>query len=165
MPAPRGNAVVTTAYCDSSYAANKKTRKSHTGYVIFVNRAPIIWKSRRRNTVELSAFSSEFVALKECVEDIEHIRFKLRMFGIPISQDHPATHIFCDNESMVKNTTKVDSTLNKKHSEVAYHFVRWNVAAGVCTIAWIDTNNNLADAFTKRLTAAVREFLFGEWTY
>ena len=66
---------------------------------------------------------------------------------------------------MVKNSTKVDSTLNKKHSEVAYHFVGWNVAAGVCSIAWIETKFNLADAFTKRLTAPVRDYLFGEWTY
>ena len=151
MPQPRGMDVVMTGYCDSSHAANKKTRRSHTGYVIFVNSAPIIWKSRRQNTVEPSAFSSEFVALKECVEDVEHLRFKLRMFGVPISEDYPATHIFCDNESMVKNSTKVDSTLNKKHSEVGYHFVRWNVAAGVCSIAWIQTKFNLAVSLTLRM--------------
>ena len=115
--------------------------------------------------METSAFSAEFVALKECIEDIEALRFKLRMFGIPISEEHGATHIYCDNESMVKNSSYVESTLNKKHSEVAYHFTRWNVAAKVCTIAWIDTALNIADAFTKRTSAKVREFLFGEWTY
>ena len=75
------------------------------------------------------------------------------------------TYIFADNESMVKNASKVESTLNKKHSEVAYHFTRWNVAAEVCTIGWIDTKYNLADPFTKRTTATTRDFLFGEWTY
>ena len=165
MPRPRGNAVVTTAFCDASYAANKKTRRSHTGYVIFINRAPIMWKSRRQNTLETSAFSAEFISLKECIEDIEALRFKLRMFGVPISEEYPATHIFCDNEAVVKNSTKVESTLNKKHSEVAYHFTRWNVAAKVCSLAWIETGFNIADAFTKRLTQMTREFLFGEWTY
>ena len=87
------------------------------------------------------------------------------MFDIPISEDHSATHICCDNEGVVKNTTKVESTLNKKHSEVAYHFARWNVTAGVCSLAWIESAYNIADAFTKRLAAATREFLFGEWTY
>jgi hypothetical protein len=165
MPRPRGNAVVTTAFCDASYAANKKTRRSHTGYVIFINRAPIMWKSRRQNTLETSAFSAEFISLKEFIEDIEALRFKLRMFGVPISEEYPATHIFCDNEAVVKNSTKVESTLNKKHSEVAYHFTRWNVAAKVCSLAWIETGFNIADAFTKRLTQMTREFLFEEWTY
>ena len=165
MPKPRGVPVITTAFCDSSHAANKKTRRSHTGYVTFVNRAPIKWISRRQNTVETSAFSSEFIALKQCIEDIEHLRFKLRMFGIPIAEEHPTTYIYCDNEGVVKNATRVDSTLNKKHSEVAYHFTRWNVTAKVCSLAWIETGMNIADAFTKRLSDAVREFLFGEWTY
>ena len=115
--------------------------------------------------METSAFSAEFVALKECIEDIEGIRFKLRMFGVPIHEENSAMHIFADNQSMVKNASYVESTLNKKHSSVAYHFTRWNVAAKVCTVAWIETGRNIADAFTKRLSAGVREFLFGEWTY
>ena len=87
------------------------------------------------------------------------------MFGIPIAEEHPTTYIYCDNEGVVKNATRVDSTLNKKHSEVAYHFTRWNVTAKVCSLAWIETGMNIADAFAKRLSDAVREFLFGEWTY
>lgn len=165
MPRPRGIPVVTTSFVDSSHAANKVTRKSHSGHIIFVNRAPVKWLSRRQQTVEISAFSSEFIALKHCLEDIEHLRFKLRMFGIPISEERYSTNIFCDNASVVKNTTNVDSTLNKKHSAVAYNFIRWNVAAGVCSLAWISTHENLADAMTKRLSAVTREYLFGNWTY
>jgi hypothetical protein len=68
----------------------------------------------------LSTFSAEFIALKVCLEAVEHLRFKLRCFGVPLPQGKPA-HVFCDNESVVKNTTNVESTLNKKHSSVAYH--------------------------------------------
>ena len=56
-----------TAFVDASFAQNKKTRKSHTGFLIFVNRAPIIWFSKRQSTVETSAFSAEFIALKACL--------------------------------------------------------------------------------------------------
>jgi hypothetical protein len=69
-----------TAFVDASHAANKKTRRSHTGYVIFLNRAPIVWYSKRQQTVETSTFSSEFIALKACLEAVEHLRFKLRCF-------------------------------------------------------------------------------------
>ena len=65
----------------------------------------------------------------------------------------PSNQIYCDNEGVVKNSSRVDSTMNKKHFKVAYPFMRWNMAANVCKIAWINTNWNLADALTKRLSA------------
>ena len=76
MPVPRGRAVTTMAFVDASHAANKVTRRSHTGFIIFVNRAPITWFSKRQSTVESSTFSSEFIAMRACVEAIEHLRFK-----------------------------------------------------------------------------------------
>ena len=164
MPIPRGRSVTTTAYVDASHGANKVTRRSHTGYVLFLNRAPIVWYSKKQQTVETSAFSAEFIAMKACLEAIEHLRFKLRCFGIPMPKGEP-TYVFCDNESVVKNTSNVESTLNKKHSSVAYHFCRWSAAAGIISVAHIGTDYNLADCFTKRLPVAKRDFLFGAWTY
>ena len=73
--------------------------------------------------------------------------------------------ILCDNEAVVKNTSKVESTLNKKNLTLAYHFARWNVAAKVCSIAWISTTENIADAMIKRLPEGKRNYLFGSWTY
>lgn len=164
MPKPRGKSVLTTAFVDASHANNKKTRRSHIGHIIFVNRAPILWYSKRTQTVETSTFSSEFIAMKTCIEAIVGFRYKLRMFGIPIHEDH-ATNVFCDNESVVNNTSKVESVLNKKHAALAYNYCRWSVAAGVASIAWIDGRENIADAMTKRLSETVREYLFGNWTY
>ena len=165
MPPPRGRPVVTSGFVDASHGANKKTRRSHTGYILFVNRAPVKWISRRQQTVETSAFSSEFIAMKQCIEDVEHLRFKLRMFGIPLDDSYPETYLRCDNEGLVKNASLVESTLNKKHSAIAYHFTRWNVAANVVRIAWIQTKDNLADALTKLLSEPAREYLFDQWTY
>ena len=162
MPRPRGRPVKTTAFVDASHAGDKRTRRSITGYIIFVNRAPIIWFSKKQNTVESSTFSSEFIAMKTCVEHIAALRFKLRMFGIPVND---GADILCDNESVVNNSSKIESVLNKKHSSIAYHAVRWAVAAGVVRVGWINTNENLADAMTKRLPAIKRDYLFGNWTY
>ena len=72
--------------------------------------------------------------MKACVESIHALRFKLRVFGVPIDYD---TQIFCDNESVVPNSTKVESMLNKKQNSISYHYVRWCVAAGVITVGWI----------------------------
>jgi hypothetical protein len=162
IPSPRGQSVTTTAFVDASHAANKVTRRSHSGFIIFINRAPIMWYSKRQNTVESSTFSSEFIAMKVCVETIQALRYKLRMFGVPV--DEP-TKVLCDNESVVKNSTHIESTLNKKHNSIAYHYVRWCVAASVITIGWVNTHENLADSMTKRLPVATREYLYGNWTY
>ena len=128
---------MTTTFVDSSFAANKVNRRSHCGHILFVNRAPVKWYSKRQQTVETSAFLAEYLAMKLCIEDVEFLRFKLKMFGIPLSKDKPSTYILCDNESVVKIASNVESSLNKKHSAVAYNFTRSNVAAGVCKIAWI----------------------------
>ena len=162
MPEPRGRSVNTTAFVDASHAANKVARRSHTGFVIFCNRAPIVWYSKRQNTVESSTFSSEFIAMKACVEHITALRYKLRMFGVPILE---STKVLCDNESVVRNSSKLESTLNKKHCSLAYHAVRWAVAAAIISIGWIPTDLNIADAMTKRLTVYKRDALFGSWTY
>mmetsp|Transcript_2051 Transcript_2051/g.2905 ORF Transcript_2051/g.2905 Transcript_2051/m.2905 type:complete len:179 (-) Transcript_2051:552-1088(-) len=90
---PKGKPVVTKAFVDASFGSNKVTRRLHTGFIIFVNRAPIKWFSRKQPTIESSAFSAEYIALKTCVEEIEHIRYKLRMFGVPILEDE-ATNVY-----------------------------------------------------------------------
>ena len=140
----------TTAFADASFGQNKKNRKSHTGYIIFVNRAPILWYSKQQKTVETRAFSAEHIALKTCIEAIEGLRFKLRILGIPLrnktDQEDEPTCVYCDNKTVVTNGMKIESTLDKKHSSIAYHFTRYYVAAGIIALAWIDGKNNFADA-------------------
>lgn len=162
MPPPRGNAMSTNAFVDADLAGNKITRRSQTGILIFCNRAPIVWYSKRQNTVETSTFGSEFTAMKTAIELIESLRYKLRMFGVPIEG---STNIFCDNEAVVKNTTMPESVLKKKHHSIAYHRSREAVAAKTVRIAKEGTETNLADLFTKVLVQIRREFLLDKFTY
>ena len=48
MPAEKGRELTMTAFVDASHAANKMTQRSHSGYVILLNRAPIVWYSKRQ---------------------------------------------------------------------------------------------------------------------
>jgi hypothetical protein len=118
MPIPRGNLMLMHCFVDASHGSDRATRRSQTGILIFYNSAPIIWYSKRQNTAEASTFGSEFQAVKNAVELIEALRYKLRMFGVPI--DGPTT-IFCDNEAVYKNASLPESTLKKKHHSSAYH--------------------------------------------
>ena len=84
MPSPRGNAGRAHCFVDADLAGNTVTRRSQTGILIFVNRAPVIWYSKRQNTVEVSTFGSEITTMKNAIELIEALPYKLRMFGVPI---------------------------------------------------------------------------------
>lgn len=162
MPEPRGREVIISCFVDANHAGDVVDRRSQTGVLIFVNRAPIHWYSKRQATVEVSTFGAEFCALRIATEMIESLRYKLRMFGVPIDG---SANVFCDNESVYKNTTIPESVLKKKHHSIAYHRCREAVAAGTIRVAKQGTTKNLADLFTKVLTAARRSFLLERFTY
>lgn len=155
-PEPMGAEMQMIAFCDSDHAGDLLTRRSRTGVLIFLNRSPILWHSKRQNSIESSTFGSEFMALKMCSELVQGLRYKLRMFGIPL--DGPA-HIRVDNMSVVNNTTLPESVLKKKSNSIAYHFVRENVANGTIRVAWESTLTNLADCLTKAQPGPVRQGL------
>jgi hypothetical protein len=149
-PSPRGLPVQMNVFLDADHAGNKVTRRSQTGILLYLNRAPILWYSKAQKTVETSTFGLEFVAMKIATEIIRGLRYKLRMMGVPL--DGPA-NVLADNDSMVKNSTIPTQTLQKKHNAICYHYVREAVATNVMRIAYIPTTENLADMFTKTLGA------------
>jgi hypothetical protein len=162
MPKPRGNKVKMMTFVDSDHAGNLATRRSQMGILIFLNKAPIVWFSKRQNTVETSTFGSEFVAMQVAVEMIEGLCYKLRMFSIPI--DGP-TDILCDNQSVVTSSSVPESVLSKKHNSICYHHVHEACAAGTVLIAKEDTATNLSDIFTKALLTLQRKFLLSRILY
>ena len=82
--------------------------------------------------VATSTFGSKITAMKNAIELIEALCYKLRMFGIPI--DGPA-NVFCNNKAVVKNCSTPESTLKKKHHSIAYYRNREAVASGLIRIA------------------------------
>ena len=150
MPEARGNSVKLSMFVDASHAGNKQNRRSQIGILIFMNKAPIHWFSKRKATVETSTFGAEFCAMKIGIEMIEGMRYKLRMLGVPLDG---AADVFCDNEAVYRNTVIPESTLKKKHHSIAYHKCRESVAAKIIRVAKEGTEKNLADLFTKVLTA------------
>jgi hypothetical protein len=162
MPAPRGRAMTVHCFVDSDHAGDKVTRRSQTGILIFCNRAPIIAYSKRQNSVECSTYGSELCAMRQAIELVKSLRYKLRMFGIPVQG--PAD-VFCDNESVFKNVSIPTSVLTKKQHSISFHSCREAVAAGIARIAKEGTLTNLSDVFTKIQGKLKREGLFGKFMY
>lgn len=147
-PEPRGKPVIMSCFVDADHAGCRETRRSHTGILIYINRAPILWYSKRQNTVEASTYGSEMLAMRISIEMIEGLRYKLRMFGVEI--DGPC-NVFCDNNGVVLNMINPDSKLTKKHAAINYHRVRESIAAKTIRVSKEDTKTNLADCCTKLL--------------
>ena len=156
VPEARGKSVVTRCFVDADHAGCLATRRSTTGCIIYVNKAPIVWYSKRQNTVESSTFGSEYIALRQAIDLIEALRYKLRMMGVAIDD---STAIYCDNEAVVKSTTAPESTLKKKHNAICYHRAREAQAAGYVRLGKILGTDNRADSFTKVLVGAHRAHL------
>ena len=156
QPEPLVKPIQMTCFVDSDHAGDTVTRRSRTGVLIFCNRAPITWLSRKQASIETSSFGSEFTAMKVATEILEGLRYKLRMMGVPL--DGPA-HVKADNQSVIVNTSKPESTLKKKSNSIAYHYVRERVAQGAIEISYEPTKSNLADMLTKIQPGTVRSGL------
>ena len=106
--------------------------------------------------MESSTFGSELIALKQAVDMIEGLIYKLRMFGIPIVNE---ARIFCDNQAAVKGGSNSDTRLHKKHNSIAFHWIREAVAGGWILIYHENGQSNLADLLTKVLNVERRRKL------
>jgi hypothetical protein len=145
-PPPRGLPVIVRIFVDADHAGEQMTRRSRTGYIMFLNSAVVNWYSKKQGGIEGASFGSELMAMKTACEANRGFRYKLRMMGIPCEEP---TYIYGDNQSVLHNIQRPESQLKKKCNSIAYHFVREAVAMGECLTSYINTKENFADLMTK----------------
>jgi len=155
MPEARGLSVTTHCFCDSDWAGNLKNRRSHSGIVLFVQGAAIAWISKKQSTIETSSYGAELCAGKLAVEQIEALRYKLRMFGVDIMGP---TALYIDNQSFVNNLWRPESTVKRKHLSIAFHRTRESIASGMVEAYKVDSEENTADLLTKVLSGDATKY-------
>ena len=145
-PPPCGKDKDIRLFVESDHAEDQRTRRSQTGFLLYLNMSPITWYSKKQATIETSVFDAKFVAIKHGMETLRGLGYKLRMMGVPI--DGPV--LICgDNTSVIHNTQRPESRLKKKSNSVCYHAEREAVAMGECMTAHISTHNNPANICMK----------------
>ena len=81
----KDGSMTTLCFVDPNHAGSAETRRSQTGILLFCDKAPTVWFSKRQNSVlEAPTFGSEFTAMKSAMEMTEGLRCKLPMFVVPI---------------------------------------------------------------------------------
>ena len=113
-PPPKGKEVGLCMFID------KWSRRSRTGFMIYMNMALVYLYSEKQSNIETSVFGADFVAIKVGVDTFDAIIYKLRMMCILISRP---TYTYADNMSVIHNTSKPESIL-------AYHAICESVAMG-----------------------------------
>ena len=139
MPETRGLGFVMRAYVDADHAGDSVTRRSRTGFIVYLNSAPVYWLSKKQTGIETSSFGSEFIAMKQATEYLRGLWYKLRMMGIPC--EGPA-YIYGDNQSVLANTTVPESVLKKKSQSLAHHFVREGCACDEWRTACVNAHQS-----------------------
>ena len=82
---------------------------------------PLIWFSKRQDTVETATYGAKFVAAHIATKQIIDLRTTLRYLGVLIQGPG---YMFGDNQSVIISSTLPHSRLSKRHNALLYHWVR-----------------------------------------
>jgi hypothetical protein len=145
-PVSRGKEVDLCLFVDSDHAGEQFRRRSRTGFVIYLNMAPIVWFSKLQPTVESSVFGTEFVGMKNGIETCRGLRYKLTMMGVALSGP---IHVYGDNLYVVHNTHLSESVLRKKSNSIRYHAVSESSPMRGSIVKNLPSVYNPADICTK----------------
>ena len=135
-------------YSDSDYAGDDDTRRSVSGFILYVCEVPISWRSKAQRSVTLSSSEAEWVALSKAVKEVMFVSQLLTSMKVTVR--YPII-VRVDNVGaifMAQNVTTMSST---KHVDIRYKFVNKYVEDGTVKIIFVKSKENDADIFTKNL--------------
>lgn len=145
---PLGQCVV--GYCDSDYAGDLDKRRSTTGYLFTLAKAPVSWKSTLQSTVALSTTEAEYMAITEAVKEAIWLYGLLKDLGVGQKQ----LEVYSDSQSAIHLAKNQVFHARTKHIDVRYHFVREILEEDEILLQKIPTKENPADMLTKVVTRA-----------
>ena len=152
-------------YCDADFAGNwnkpfaandPSTAKSRSGWVVFYANCPIIWASKLQTQVALSTTEAEYIAMSMALRDVIPIMFlllEMRRRNIEVICTEPIIYckVFEDNSGALELARLPKLRPRTKHINICYHHFREHVRKGLIKIFPINTQDQIADVFTKAL--------------
>ncbi|KAI3691004.1 hypothetical protein L2E82_49218 [Cichorium intybus] len=135
------------AFTDSDYGGCKLDRKSTSGSCQFLGGRLVSWSSKKQSCVSTSTAEAEYVAAASCCSQVIWMQTQLRDYGFRVSQ----IPIFCDSTSAIAISHNPVHHSMTKHIDIRYHFIKDNIQKGHIELHFINTEDQIADVFTKAL--------------
>ena len=127
--------------------------RSRTGCVIMFAGCPITWFSRLQTEIALSTTEAEYIALSTAAREVIPMRELMieigSLFGLTSIAPTLKCTLFEDNMGAEHLAKSPKMTPRTKHIAIKYHHFREHVKAGTLIIERVDTENQLADIYTK----------------
>ncbi|RVW65310.1 Retrovirus-related Pol polyprotein from transposon RE1 [Vitis vinifera] len=143
----RGHTQV-VGYTYADWAGSPTDRRSTSRYCVFIGGNLISWKSKKQDVVVRSSVEAEYraMALATCeLIWLRHLLWELR-FG-----KDEQMKLICDNQAALHIASNPVFHERTKHIEVDCHFIREKIASGCVATSFVNSNDQLADIFTKSL--------------